>query len=145
MDSNNLKEIFSAIKEISIKTNKNIQKLESEIQTKAQNVHEHEIKDVNLLQTELDGKALKIGYPNYEAAVEVGKLSKNTVYAAPEDGWIKMYAGGDEIIPYYYINGVVVARYGTGHANYSTVFIPVKKGDEASCSYAATFTFFPNR
>lgn len=87
-----------------------------------------------------------VGFPDYNKGVAYiasnyfggNKANKFTI---PYDGWLFVRCGGDDIVPVYYINGYendsfshAVAMYGTGHANHSSIFIPVKKNSFFTCS-----------
>ena len=87
-----------------------------------------------------------VGFPDYNKGIAYTVsnyfgFNKANKFTIPRDGWLFIRCGGDEIVPKYYINGYdnnsfshAVAMYGTGHANHSSIFIPVKKNNFFTCS-----------
>ena len=105
------------------------------------------IKTANTNITTISGTISKlVGFPDYDKGVAhtvsaYFGASKENKFTIPHDGWLFVRCGGDEIVPKYYINGYnndsfshAVAMYGTGHANHSSIFIPVKKNNFFTCS-----------
>lgn len=98
---------------------------------------------------ELVNKLLR--FPDYDKGVaytasEYFGSKKENKFIIPFNGWLFVRCGGDQIVPVYFINHIrvnnkdfshAVAMYGTGHANHSSIFIPVKMNDFFTCSTKA--------
>lgn len=100
---------------------------------------------IKTLQNQLSGKAASnhthtnyIGFPKYSAAVQISGATLIAGYTAPSDGWI-LFASSDRGDAY--VNNVRI-----GYVDYaSTVFVPIKKGQVATCNAPLTDygKFFP--
>ena len=123
--------------------------LNTNIKTNATNIktNTNNIKtNTNNIKTLNEKVSKLVGFPDYNKGVAYTAsnyfgYNKANKFTIPRDGWLFIRCGGDEIVPKYYINGYdnnsfshAVAMYGTGHANHSSIFIPVKKNNFFTCS-----------
>lgn len=107
----------------------------------------------NILQGDLQGnlnwlgKDITLGYPNYNAKIDLGILSSYSVER--DDGWIFAQCQSDAFWKIYVNESIVFSNEGI-----SSCFIPVKKGDTISIyNYqantnnptSAKLHFYPNR
>lgn len=97
------------------------------------------------------GHDITLGYPNYDAAVDLGTISS---YTAQKDGWMNISIYGIDHYHYaVYVNDVRIGMEGGEEYQTGLALFPVKKGDIVKTTVSendntartAFYKFFPNR